>query len=75
MSQIKSPLIRFKTRQLIPIFSLLSDPFVSGLGRAAEQVQKGVIPNKARGEELATQQFNAAKKEQVRSFVLHYLEI
>jgi len=41
------------------------DPFLSGLGRAAEQVQKGVIPNKARGEELATQQFNAAKKEQV----------
>jgi hypothetical protein len=38
---------------------------LSGLGRAAEQVQKGVIPNKARGEELATQQFNAAKKEQV----------
>ena len=40
------------------------DPFLSGLGRAAEQVQKGVIPNKARAEELATQQFNQAKKEQ-----------
>ena len=40
------------------------DPFLSGLGRAAEQVQKGVIPNKARAEEIATQQFNAAKKEQ-----------
>ena len=40
------------------------DPFLSGLGRAAEQVQKGVIPNKARAEELATKQFNAAKKEQ-----------
>jgi tight junction protein 1 len=38
------------------------DPFLSGLGRAAEQVQKGVIPNKARAEEIATQQFNAAKK-------------
>ena len=32
------------------------DPFLSGLGRAAEQVQKGVIPNKARAEELATAQ-------------------
>ena len=41
------------------------DPFLSGLGRAAEQVQKGVIPNKARAEELATAQFNQAKKEQV----------
>ena len=40
------------------------DPFLSGLGRAAEQVQKGVIPNKARAEEIATKQFNAAKKEQ-----------
>lgn len=40
------------------------DPFLSGLGRVAEQVQKGVIPNKARAEEIATQQFNAAKKEQ-----------
>lgn len=40
------------------------DPFLSGLGRAAEQVQKGVIPNKSRSEEIATQQFNAAKKEQ-----------
>jgi tight junction protein 1 len=40
------------------------DPFLSGQGRAAEQVQKGVIPNKSRAEEIATQQFNAAKKEQ-----------
>ena len=43
---------------------LFSDPFLSGLGRAAEQIQKGVIPNKARAEEIATQQFNLAKKEQ-----------
>ena len=34
------------------------------MGSAAEQVTKGVIPNKARGEEIATRQFNAAKKEQ-----------
>merc|ERR1719300_1636495 len=40
------------------------DPFLSGLGRAAEQVQKGVIPNKSRAEEIATQQFNAAKKKE-----------
>ena len=40
------------------------DPFLSGLGRAAEQVQKGVIPNKSRAEEIATKQFNLAKKEQ-----------
>lgn len=42
----------------------IPDPFLSGLGRAAEQVQKGVIPNKSRAEEIATAQFNAAKKEQ-----------
>ena len=46
------------------LISRLLDPFLSGLGRAAEQVQKGVIPNKSRAEEIATQQFNAAKKEQ-----------
>merc|ERR1719468_798649 len=40
------------------------DPFLSGLGRAAEQVQKGVIPNQSRAEEIATKQFNLAKKEQ-----------
>ena len=40
------------------------DPFMSGMGSAAEQVTKGVIPNKARAEEIATRQFNAAKKEQ-----------
>merc|ERR1740123_1703084 len=40
------------------------DPFLSGLGRAAEQVQKGVIPNQTRAEVIATQQFNLAKKEQ-----------
>ena len=45
-------------------FSWYTDPFLSGLGRAAEQIQKGVIPNKARAEEIATQQFNLAKKEQ-----------
>ena len=44
--------------------STFPDPFLSGQGRAAEQVQKGVIPNKSRAEEIATQQFNAAKKEQ-----------
>ena len=43
---------------------VLIDPFLSGLGRAAEQIQKGVIPNKSRAEEVATQQFNLAKKEQ-----------
>jgi len=41
-----------------------ADPFLSGMGSAAEQVKKGVIPNKARAEEIATKQFNAAKKEQ-----------
>ena len=43
---------------------LLIDPFLSGLGRAAEQVQKGIIPNQTRAEVIATQQFNLAKKEQ-----------
>ena len=32
----------------------IPDPFLSGLGRAAEQVQKGVIPNKSRAEEIVT---------------------
>ena len=46
------------------VFFLLIDPFLSGLGRAAEQVQKGIIPNQTRAEVIATQQFNLAKKEQ-----------
>lgn len=51
--------------RMMLVFQLsLADPFLSGQGRAAEQVQKGVIPNKSRAEEIATQQFNAAKKEQ-----------
>lgn len=32
-------------------------------GRNNQEVQKGIIPNKARAEELATAQFNATKKE------------
>ena len=56
--------LKLKTNQSIYVCILFLDPFLSGLGRAAEQVQKGVIPNKARAEEIATKQFNAAKKEQ-----------
>ncbi|XP_037082457.1 tight junction protein ZO-1-like [Pollicipes pollicipes] len=37
------------------------------IGRNNEATQKGVIPNKSRAEELATAQFNAAKKEQTFS--------
>ncbi|KAH1016905.1 hypothetical protein HUJ04_008059 [Dendroctonus ponderosae] len=33
------------------------------IGRNNQEVQKGIIPNKARAEELATAQFNATKKE------------
>ncbi|BES91017.1 Tight junction protein [Nesidiocoris tenuis] len=33
------------------------------IGRNNQEVQKGIIPNKARAEELATAQFNANKKE------------
>lgn len=33
------------------------------VGRNNQEVQKGIIPNKARAEELATAQFNATKKE------------
>lgn len=33
------------------------------IGRNNQDVQKGIIPNKARAEELATAQFNATKKE------------
>ncbi|XP_072152652.1 tight junction protein ZO-3 isoform X3 [Bemisia tabaci] len=33
------------------------------IGRNNQEVQKGIIPNKARAEELATAQFNASKKE------------
>lgn len=34
-----------------------------GVGRNNQEVQKGIIPNKSRAEELATAQFNATKKE------------
>lgn len=37
------------------------------IGRNNTEVQKGIIPNKARAEELATAQFNASKKEQSTS--------
>ncbi|XP_054012013.1 tight junction protein ZO-1 isoform X4 [Hylaeus anthracinus] len=37
------------------------------IGRNNQEVQKGIIPNKARAEELATAQFNATKKEQSAS--------
>ncbi|XP_076054109.1 zonula occludens-like protein polychaetoid isoform X19 [Oratosquilla oratoria] len=40
---------------------------VHRIGRNNQETQKGVIPNKARAEELATAQFNAAKKEQTQS--------
>lgn len=33
------------------------------IGRAHQEMQRGVIPNKSRAEELATAQFNASKKE------------
>ncbi|KAM7359564.1 zonula occludens-like protein polychaetoid isoform 5-T5 [Cochliomyia hominivorax] len=33
------------------------------IGRGHQEMQRGVIPNKARAEELATAQFNATKKE------------
>ena len=36
----------------------------SSLTGESDHVKKGVVPNKARAEEIATQQFNAAKKEQ-----------
>ncbi|XP_073994050.1 zonula occludens-like protein polychaetoid isoform X3 [Rhodnius prolixus] len=37
------------------------------IGRSNQEVQKGIIPNKARAEELATAQFNASKKESLSS--------
>ncbi|XP_064114052.1 tight junction protein ZO-1-like isoform X4 [Macrobrachium nipponense] len=40
---------------------------VHRIGRNNQETQKGIIPNKARAEELATAQFNAAKKEQTQS--------
>ena len=39
------------------------DPFTAN--NSADQIKKGVIPNKARAEEIATRQFNAAKKVRV----------
>lgn len=36
---------------------------VQRIGRNHQEMQKGVIPNKSRAEELATAQFNASKKE------------
>ena len=39
------------------------DPFTANnSASSADQIKKGVIPNKARAEEIATRQFNAAKK-------------
>ena len=39
------------------------DPFsANNSASSADQIKKGVIPNKARAEEIATRQFNAAKK-------------
>lgn len=35
---------------------------VMRIGRGQQEIQRGVIPNKARAEELATAQFNATKK-------------
>ncbi|KAK4292853.1 hypothetical protein Pmani_034414 [Petrolisthes manimaculis] len=40
---------------------------VHRIGRNNQETQKGIVPNKARAEELATAQFNAAKKEQTQS--------
>ncbi|CAL4145261.1 unnamed protein product, partial [Meganyctiphanes norvegica] len=40
---------------------------VHRIGRNNQETQKGTVPNKARAEELATAQFNAAKKEQTQS--------
>nr|XP_024216154.1 tight junction protein ZO-1-like isoform X2 [Halyomorpha halys] len=37
------------------------------IGRNNQEVQKGIIPNKARAEELATAEFNASKKEATSS--------
>lgn len=36
---------------------------VMRIGRGHQELQRGIIPNKARAEELATAQFNASKKE------------
>lgn len=36
---------------------------VMRIGRGQQELQRGIIPNKARAEELATAQFNASKKE------------
>ncbi|XP_047738388.1 tight junction protein ZO-2 [Hyalella azteca] len=40
---------------------------VERIGRNNQETQRGTIPNRARAEELATAQFNAAKKEQTQS--------
>ncbi|CAH2054281.1 unnamed protein product, partial [Iphiclides podalirius] len=42
------------------------------IGRSNQEVQKGIIPNKARAEELATAQFNATKKEMSGNDAKHY---
>ncbi len=55
-------ILRTNDSMIILFFSL--DPFLSSGSGSNEQVKKGVIPNKARAEEIATRQFNAAKKEQ-----------
>ena len=48
---------------LVLLQAFRMDPFTANnSASAADQIKKGVIPNKARAEEIATRQFNAAKK-------------
>ena len=50
------------------------DPFTANNSASAtDQIKKGVIPNKARAEEIATRQFNAAKKVRVEYHSYYYL--
>ncbi len=43
---------------------IVSGPFLTDSNGEHQQVKKGVIPNQTRADEIATQVFNAAKKEQ-----------
>ncbi|XP_043195405.1 tight junction protein ZO-1-like [Amphibalanus amphitrite] len=60
--------LSFRKGDIFHVVDTLNNGVVGGwqvnrIGRNNEATQKGVIPNKARAEELATAQFNAAKKE------------
>ncbi|KAG5672084.1 hypothetical protein PVAND_002240 [Polypedilum vanderplanki] len=60
--------LSFKSGDVFRVIDTLHNGVVGSwqvmrIGRGQQELQRGIIPNKARAEELATAQFNATKKE------------